>query len=793
MKLQLLVLASIFGVMHSQSIAQNQSKKIDYPAKLIHIAEPAKFIHDDFAAQLLNMEMPTQDGLGYRSFLQQQKIIAKTHWMDNRSTNTRSEGLRYVPQPIINDAGFIPTRRISNGTVQTLIAGIPSDNTSAISNDGIMLVGINSHVYAYNIHTNKPVFENHNITLTNMYSPSPTLASFYDPKIIYDPKHDRFILTFLRGSTPESSRVIMCFSSTNNPADPWYVYELPGNPLDNNRWTDFPCLSITEDKVYYTANLIIPNVSWQVGFDGSVIWEMDKALAYSGATDINATLYYDIKFEDRFVRNLHPVNGADGTAQELVCLSNRNFDITNDTIFYVHFVDGELNVQALKTDVNYGVPPNARQSDTNTDDPTMGLQTNDARPLAAIMFDDEIQFVCNSVDPSTGFSAIYHGTITWADGLEVRGNIIGDEVRDFAYPNIAWTGNEDCDREVIINFLYSSPNIFPGAAAVYVDNDRNTSDVLVIKEGENIIDRLPGGYERWGDYTGLQRKFNETGIVYSFTYHALADKRNTGYGVALLSPDSSKIVASLNLNSPLQVCGNFVNAQVSGAVPPLQYIWNNGEITSNNEYGPFCVNEEVSCTVLDARGCSETINFSSEFTPPSEDMVIFPNPAPDYAVALFNVEGTPVIKANLYDNAGNLIAVLLEQVGTNGMNQLIFLHGLFDSRLLPLDYLCGRQENSSREGTQGKLNYVILCVLISTVMQKKHWFIFILFLLIFVDFSFGQCAMCKANLESNIEEEVSFGKTINTGILMLMIAPYIILLLLFRKKIKGIFNNLIKG
>lgn len=78
-------------------------------------------------------------------------------------------------------------------------------------------------------------------------------------------------------------------------------------------------------------------------------------------------------------------------------------------------------------------------------------------------------------------------------------------------------------------------------------------------------------------------------------------------------------------------------------------------------------------------------------------------------------------------------------------------------------------------------------------MQKKHWFIIAFILLIFVDFSFGQCAMCKANLESNIEEEVSFGKTINTGILMLMIAPYIILLLLFRKKIKAVFTSLIKG
>jgi phosphatidylglycerophosphate synthase len=77
-------------------------------------------------------------------------------------------------------------------------------------------------------------------------------------------------------------------------------------------------------------------------------------------------------------------------------------------------------------------------------------------------------------------------------------------------------------------------------------------------------------------------------------------------------------------------------------------------------------------------------------------------------------------------------------------------------------------------------------------MQKKHLLLLVLVLLLFVDFSFGQCAMCKANLESNIEEEVSFGKTINTGIIMLMIAPYIILFLLFRKRLKNIFSSLIK-
>jgi hypothetical protein len=77
--------------------------------------------------------------------------------------------------------------------------------------------------------------------------------------------------------------------------------------------------------------------------------------------------------------------------------------------------------------------------------------------------------------------------------------------------------------------------------------------------------------------------------------------------------------------------------------------------------------------------------------------------------------------------------------------------------------------------------------------MKKSWFFVLLLLLVFVDVSYGQCAMCKANLESNLEEEVSFGRTINTGILMLMIMPYIILFLLFRKRLKAMFNALFKA
>lgn len=69
-------------------------------------------------------------------------------------------------------------------------------------------------------------------------------------------------------------------------------------------------------------------------------------------------------------------------------------------------------------------------------------------------------------------------------------------------------------------------------------------------------------------------------------------------------------------------------------------------------------------------------------------------------------------------------------------------------------------------------------------------------LLIFLTFltfndALTQCAMCKATIEGNEEVgELEYGYNINIGILFLMIIPYIILFIAFRKKIFKLLRDL---
>tara|TARA_B100001142_G_C14325533_1_gene652105 strand:- start:1106 stop:1315 length:210 start_codon:yes stop_codon:yes gene_type:complete len=55
-------------------------------------------------------------------------------------------------------------------------------------------------------------------------------------------------------------------------------------------------------------------------------------------------------------------------------------------------------------------------------------------------------------------------------------------------------------------------------------------------------------------------------------------------------------------------------------------------------------------------------------------------------------------------------------------------------------------------------------------MNKKFYILFIL--LFTIDVSFGQCAMCRAVLES--EEGQTSAKGINDGIMYLMAIPYLV-------------------
>ncbi|MCX6186090.1 MAG: T9SS type A sorting domain-containing protein, partial [Bacteroidetes bacterium] len=65
-----------------------------------------------------------------------------------------------------------------------------------------------------------------------------------------------------------------------------------------------------------------------------------------------------------------------------------------------------------------------------------------------------------------------------------------------------------------ITFSHTSDKTFPGTSVAYIDRNLNVSVPVRVKAGESIIQLIFDTVERWGDYTGIQQKYNELGVCW---------------------------------------------------------------------------------------------------------------------------------------------------------------------------------------------------------------------------------------------------------------------------------------
>lgn len=422
----------------------------------------------------------------------------------------------------------------------------PTDNDIAVSDSGIVVSVINTNIHIYD-------------TKTSIASPVKSLSAFttpvnskhqeFDPKVMYDPKADKFVLMCPVGFVDSTSKIIVGFSQTNDPNGNWNLYTLPGNPLNNNLWSDYPMISMTEKELYLSINLLYNDSSWQTGFVETVIWQMKKDSGYAGLP-LGSYLHHNIKFNGKAIRNLCPAKGGSKLyGPNMFFVSNRNLASQNDTVFVVEVTDtigaptNTVLTKALVTPQPYYFPPSGRQTVA-----TQSLATNDARNLGAFYENNKIQYVHNTNNPLNNHVTIYYGTIDNPQSATptINGYIINNDTIDFAYPNISYAGLNNTDNTAIISFDHSSNKILPGVSAIKTDASGNFSNVLRIKNGTAYVNVLSDNLERWGDYSGSQRRYNKPGEVwmsgyYAYNVNTLTNKNKHGAWVAQLAIDPGMV------------------------------------------------------------------------------------------------------------------------------------------------------------------------------------------------------------------------------------------------------------
>lgn len=536
-------------------------------------------ISRDLSPGLLIKEMPKQSA---------QKVVQYNYPSLKEAGTTQSQSVTLLP--IIKGMSFMGNAFGVN---------TPNDNDMAISDSGIVASVINSSFFVRDTRGNLPtnnkslaVFTGSNINKGQ---------TCFDPKVQYDPKADRFVFVCLMGFVDTTSRVVLGFSQTNNPAGTWNLYTLPGNPLNNSLWTDYPMIAMTENELFLTVNLLTNNSSWQTGFVESIIWQLKKDSAYAGLP-LSSVLHHNIKYNGASIRNLCPVKGGSKLyGPNMYFLSNRNFASQNDTVFLVNVTNSitagntTVTVKPLVSNQPYYFPPDGRQSLAS-----QSLATNDSRNLGAFYENNKIQYVHNTNNPTNNHVSVYYGIIDnpASASPSVSGYIIPNDSMDFAYPNISYAGLSSTDDMAMISFDHSSDKVFGGCSAIESDAKGNFSPVLRIQNGTTYVNLLTSNLERWGDYSGSQRKYNsKDGDVWMSGYYAYSN----------------------------------------GSYPHAHAAWVSQLITDRNYVGIK--------TVQAAKSIEATI---------------FPNPSNTFFSVSFDLKNPEYLSFDLYDVSGKKIETLLK-------------------------------------------------------------------------------------------------------------------------------------
>jgi hypothetical protein len=108
---------------------------------------------------------------------------------------------------------------------------------------------------------------------------------------------------------------------------------------------------------------------------------------------------------------------------------------------------------------------------------------------------------------------------------------------------------------------HTGSTVFAGVSAMVFDGT-DYSPILTVKNGDSYIDPSPASVERWGDYSGAQRKYDEPGKVWIAGTFGTA-QRQYGTWIAELSLDPFTYVQEIPMASEMKTFPNPFENQIT--------------------------------------------------------------------------------------------------------------------------------------------------------------------------------------------------------------------------------------
>jgi len=391
----------------------------------------------------------------------------------------------------------------------------PADPTGAL--------GVTHHLAAVNVHM--AFYDRAGLELDpprrlrSLDEALPAGVDDFDPKVVYDPYRQHFLLVFASASSTQSflSVVVIPEGSEGVTAD-WCVLHMSGDQVSNNgkQFADYPMIGFTEDRVTLTTNQFdFSNAPTTGGFqyvqaisfrktqlyDCSVPVVPIKVFSRTQTTDPDGSRAFTIVPGISF--------GGAPTTQFMTSL-DFNGSTGKLILWRLNTVDGVLKLtRAHIAGGPMTYPRWGRQCPGNPVGLNDNWDTGDLR-LTTSFWDGDLGrlYTATARNGNIGGGAA-ESVIRWwevdpastlANSDVTRAGLIGAAGRDLAWPSVATDG----DGKLWVNYVRAGATECLAAYAGVIQPGATGAASVLIQAGFGRYE-YGAGIERWGDYTAVAR------------------------------------------------------------------------------------------------------------------------------------------------------------------------------------------------------------------------------------------------------------------------------------------------
>ena len=380
----------------------------------------------------------------------------------------------------------------------------PPDNALAISNGGFIISAINCRLDIYNSSGNWLS----NIDYQTFFN-APT-NNFSDPRVIYDMYSDRFIFFIQYGSDPASSRIYVAFSTSNDPTKQWWSYYFDigtANGLVPNYWFDYPSVGINQTDFCMSGNIFTSGNK----FSTNLLILFNKQDGYNGVANLRSIYWTG-------------VTDGGGEIAFTIVPATAGQNISYNNVFYLvsslsgggdyltkYTINGNANntastISATKISTSQSYYPSSSATQPSGKD--LANYKAGCRIQSAIYLNSTISFVytANYNTGGVDYNSVYYNRIIGTK-LNQSWSFLGGS--NYNYPSLASFGTNSTDLATILCFLKSDNSTYPEIRFKYFDNAMNQLASSQARKGDaSVYYSFSGSQQRWGDYTGTQRRYN---------------------------------------------------------------------------------------------------------------------------------------------------------------------------------------------------------------------------------------------------------------------------------------------